>query len=138
MILGALGFILGGIGGFVWAGPAGVILIALSASVGGVAFGLPIGAVCGAFIGLIAGDYLYSILRKLDEFAITIAILSTKNWIWQIGVVGGGTIFGGIVGNLWHQNNDGIFMAFVIFSAFLWFSIGIYIAWKIEQKRVSA
>ncbi len=85
MIFGTFVLIFGGLGAYISMfiidneSSIGILLIALPAAVVGSGLGLLFGAISGAVIGLVTGDYFYVILRKLDDFFLSIAVLGIEN-----------------------------------------------------------
>ncbi len=144
MILGAFALIFGGVAAFSSMtiingdGELAVFLIALPAAVVSSVVGLIFGALVGAIIGLVTADYYHIILRKLDDFMLSIVIVSTENKItivwWLSAVLGsfpGLAVAKGF--DMIERQDNFQAMMFATGGALICSLLTISVAWKLEQ-----
>lgn len=146
MIFGAFVLLFGGVAAFFSMsiingdGELAVLLIALPAAVVSSVVGLIFGALVGAIIGLVTADYNHIVLRKLDDFILSIVIVSTENKItivWWLSAILG-SFLGLAAGNGFDmiERQDGFqAMLFATGGALICSVIAISVAWKLEQRK---
>ncbi|VAW35654.1 hypothetical protein MNBD_CHLOROFLEXI01-5398 [hydrothermal vent metagenome] len=106
--------------------------------------GLFIGAFVGAVIGLVAVDYSYVILRKLDDFIFLIALLGSEERVYSIIIIWWmGAILGSFLGIILatildiDERREVVFMMlFGTFGALICSVIAISAAWKVELMAI--
>ncbi len=117
------------------------LIIALPIAVVGIVLGLFAGAFMGAVIGLVAVDYSYVILRKLDDFVFSIALFGSEDRVYSI-IWWAGAVFGSFLGIILatildiDERREVVFMIlFGTFGALICSVIAISAAWKAELMR---
>jgi hypothetical protein len=145
MIFGAFVLIFGSVAGFfsmsIINGDGELaVLIALPAAVVSSVVGLIFGALVGAIIGLVTADHYHVILRKLDDFILSIVIVSTENKItlvwWLSAVLGSFLGLAAANGFNMIERQDSIqAILFAAGGALICSVIAIAVAWKLEQQK---
>ena len=144
MIIGTAGLALGSIGGFFLGegDPAGILALGLGLAVIFTPFGLLIGAITGAVVGLLKGDFLFVYLRRLDDFVLALVIIGSNDsitlWLWRIGTTIGavtGFILGTFLGMSQSQQELGMILSSMI-GTVICTIVGLAVAVRIGKKRL--